>query len=127
MAFASGVLVPKRLYRGRLPSSNGTLYIAPTNLGNTGNMAIIKSIWIANTDTVDRTYTLYHVEAGGTASDDNVLYPGITILAKSVERVPTAIILSTSLVAGVLTGDFIQGFADVINKVTVHLYGGELT
>src|SRR6185369_18092300 len=109
MPFASGIILPKRLYNGQLSNSNATLYTVPAGSGNTGCMTIVKSFWILNCDSSDHTYTIYHVVAGGSAADSNALFKTITILANSVERIPCSNAMSTSMVSGTLTGDTIQG------------------
>ena len=46
--------VYKVLYQGQLPSAATTLYTVPGS-----NTAFVRSIMIVNTDTVDRTFTIY--------------------------------------------------------------------
>src|SRR5689334_5390714 len=100
MPFAGGILTPKALYRGQLPSSVGILYTAPAT--NTGCFAIIKEFWVCNTDTVARTFTLYVVEAGGSVADDRAICKDVTIAAKTVYSLPATIVLNSSLVSTTL-------------------------
>lgn len=123
----AGVIIPDVLAQGQFSNVNATLYTAPTANGGAGNMAILKEIILANCDTVDRTYTIYRVPAGGSASDSRALFKTITILASSTERIGLSLPLRARFVAGVLTGDTLQGLADAANKVTYTISGAEVT
>lgn len=124
----SGVIVPDVLAQGQFANSNATLYTAPTTAsGGAGNMAIVKEIIIANCDSSDHTYTLYRVPAGGSAADSRAMFKTITILANTTERIGLSLPLRARYVAGTLTGDTLEGFADTANKVTYTISGAEVT
>jgi hypothetical protein len=125
MPFASGNLIPKVFCRGQLSNSNATLYTAPAT--NTGCFAIIKEIWLMNTDSSDRTVTLYVVEAGGTAAANRAILSAVTIDAGRMYRIPCATVLGSALVSATLTGDTIQGLASSASKVTYLISGVEST
>lgn len=127
MPFYSGIVIPDVLAQGQLSNSNGTLYTAPVASGNTGNMAIVKEIWLANCDSSDHQWTLYRVPAGGSASDSRALGKTITIKANSTDRIQCSLPLRARDVAGTLTGDTLQGLADAASKVTYTISGVEVT
>ena len=69
--------------RGQLSGSSATLYTAPsttTPLGST-QYATVK-LWLCNTDTVDRTVTIYLIESGGSVADNRAILKDATIAAK---------------------------------------------
>lgn len=117
---------PKEGYMGKLSNSTSTLYTAPSltspAMGTSPCTAALRSINVVNTDTVDRTYTIYVVVSAGSASDGNVIFKDVTIASKTThyhaydqDAMPLA------------DGATVQGVADVANKVTVRVCVEELT
>jgi hypothetical protein len=125
MPFVSGILTQKILARGQLPSSVGVLYTAPVS--NTGAKAIVKELWLSNTDTATRTITLYVVEAGGAVADNRAVMKDITIAAKTWYRIPTSFVLDSAVIGSTLTGDTLQGLSDAASKITYLVSGVELS
>ena len=111
-------VVPKQLYIGQLGSSSGTLYTAPSNSYKTDQKAIIRDIWVCNTDSSARTYTLYVVESGGSVADNRAIAKAVSIAANTTHQYNNlAIVIET---AGTL-----RGLASSANLVTVLVSGEE--
>ena len=68
----------KRLAQGYFPATGGTrkLYDVPSS-----TEAIIKSINISNNTATDREVTLYHTDNGDTADNEQVILPGVSVVA----------------------------------------------
>lgn len=118
------IRTPKCGARGQLSNSNGTLYTAPSASSPTGATqgALLKSIVLCNTDTANRTVTLYAVESGGSAAANRavlsaaIIGPGVTItIAFADDEFPLD------------SGETIQGLADSASKVTYRINVVELT
>jgi hypothetical protein len=105
-----------------LASSTGTLYTAPTinpNLPTNATdiaMAEVKSIILCNTDSSDRTFTLYVVESGGTADATRMLFNGVTIKAGE-----TLEYWYGEDVFPLASAETIRGKASVADKVTIRI------
>lgn len=91
-----------QFYRGDAPTVSGTLF---TN--TPGNTAVVTTVLVSNTDSVDHTYTI--------VVDGAAIAGGVTIPGNSVQ--------SFDDLRAVLTGsDQITGFASSVN-VKFHLSG----
>jgi hypothetical protein len=101
----------KRLYQGQLPNATGTLYTVPA-----ATTTIIRHIRIVNTDTSARTFTFYH---GGTGASNLILPDSVTINPGEWIEMDVQIYCAA--------GDVISGKADAAAKVTVSMYGIEMT
>lgn len=100
----------KKLYQGQLSSAAATLYTVPS-----ATQTIIKGIRIVNTDTSDRTVKLWH---DGTA-DTNLILPATTIKAGGWGEFDGVITMETA--------DTLSGEASVASKLTVTIYGLEVS
>lgn len=104
---------------GQLGSSAGTLYTAPSSAGQSGavvSLAILRDMWLCNTDSSDRTITIYIVASGGTASASNAIISGATVKAgQSLHYAQMATLIPA--------GGTIQGLASSASKVTYFLTG----
>ena len=100
----------KKLYQGQLGSSAGTLYTVPSS-----TQTIVKSIRVVNTDSSARTAKLWH---DGTA-DANVILPACSISAGGWGEFDGVITLEAA--------DTLSGQASVASKVTVTIYGLEIS
>lgn len=115
--------IPKLLYRGQLAASSGTLYTAPAaftvaNPVGLNPKAEIQEIWICNTDSSARTFTLYTIENGGSAADNRAIYKNKSIAANETIRISEGKLILEA-------GDTIRGLADSANLVTVTISGVE--
>jgi hypothetical protein len=96
----------KNLFSVLLTGSNATLYTSPAL-----TTTVVKSIWIANTDSAAVTVTLYRVESGGSAADNRALMKTVSVEANSSYQVTDEMVLEA--------GQTLEGFAGTANKVTV--------
>jgi len=105
---------PKCIAQFALGSSNQIFVTCPANRRWT-----LSFIHVQNTDTVQRTVTLNHVLSGDSLGIKNQIMP-----ASALPNGDFAEFFG----GGVLvTGDTVQGFADVTGKVGVAIYGIEET
>lgn len=111
MAF--DMITPKKLVNAELALANGTLYTVPAN-----TRVFVKDINIANTNSTAVNVTIYLVDSGGTAGDDNTLIPTAQILGNDVAQWTGSQIIEE--------GDTIQGFADTAD-VCIKISGGLAT
>lgn len=94
-----------------------TIYTPPA--GATPNaQTIVKSLWVANTDTVAREVTVRYGTGSLTAAND--LLPGVTIDPK------TTFLLDADILAIIAAGAKLEGFSDSANKITVTAFGEEI-
>lgn len=100
----------KKLYQGQLAASAGTLYTVPS-----ATQTLIKAIKIVNTDTSNRTATLWH---DGTAAE-NLILPECTIAAGGWAEFDGVIAMEAA--------DTLSGEASTGSKVTVTVYGVEIS
>ena len=98
-----------------------TVYTSPFTVGTNG-IVVITGWILANTDTAARTLTLYNVPSGGAAAGSNTIMPGVSIPANTswFQNKPDGMIILPA--AG-----FLQALADVTNKITITLYGREIS
>lgn len=93
-----------------------TIYTPPTGTGNlTGR---VNAIWICNTDSAARTFTLRH----GVGS--------LTVANSLAEAVPingntTYVLSGSEWIITLATGSQLQALADAASKITVTVYGDE--
>lgn len=115
------ISTPINMGYGQLSNSSGTLYTAPsgTIAGASSQKAILREIWLSNTDTSTRTVTLYVVENGGSAADNRALLKDVTIAEKTMYRIECECVLES--------GETVRGLADSASKVTYRLSGEALT
>lgn len=117
--------IPRQFYIGQLGSTNGTLYTAPADWAAFVNemgqapKAVIEDIWISNTDSADHTVVLYLVESGGSAANNRMIVPNVTVTAYTAYQITGNFVLEAS--------GTIQGYADAASKVTVAISGKEWT
>lgn len=84
-----------------------------------GTYAAVTGIFFCNTDTVERTFQLYHVNAAGSISTSNALYYDYPIATKRTFSPPTPIVLEP--------GQMLRGLASSASKITVTVFGIERT
>ena len=106
----------KKLAQGRLPASGGTLklYDVPSS-----TEAIIKSINLSNNTATDRIVTLYSPDNGATASDADLILPGVNIVAGGFAE-------WEGLMCMVATTE-IHGFAAAADVISYTIWGIEIT
>ena len=102
----------KLLYQGQLPNAVATVATVPG-----GKSWIIKDISMVNTDSSDRTASLYH---NGTTSTSVITPSNVTIVAGGMYAFSNG---SITLEAG----GTIAGVASVASKITVTISGDEVT
>ncbi len=112
----AGVIQPKTLAKGLLGNASAILYTAPSAAGVT--TAIIKEIWLANTDSADHTITLYYVESGGSIGDNRAIMKAVAIKANTTYIVSTADPLASA--------ETVRGLADAADKISYRMSGIEL-
>lgn len=118
------IRTPKCGARGQFAATNATLYTAPSGTSPTGNTqgAILKSLILCNTDTSQRTATIYLVESGGSAADNRAIYKDVTIAAKT-----TVVLTFPDDTCTLDSGETVQGLADAASKVTYRINVVEIT
>lgn len=107
-------LTPKKLYQGQLTAASVSLYAVANTAGK---YTIVRSIVVANTDTVTRLLTLNHVPSGGTAGVANQIAPAIPIPGGSLWTFDSVLVLGQN--------EFVAGLCDVTTKLTVTISGIE--
>jgi hypothetical protein len=108
-------VTPTPLIDGALLADTvGTLYLVPA-----ATTAVCRSITLCNTDSADRTVTLYIVPSGGSADAARTILNALTIKAGQTIVDDTLRVLATA--------GSIRGFADVGNKVSIRADGSEVT
>ncbi len=112
---------PINMGYGQLAGTSGTLYTAPTGSisGAASQKARLTEVILCNTDTVERTATLYVVEVGGSVADNRAILKDCTIAAKTTYVCEFATIIES--------GETIRGLASSASKVTYRLTGVALT
>jgi hypothetical protein len=100
----------KKLYQGQPGTGAAALYTCPA-----ATTAIIRHIRVVNNDTQARLITLWD---GGSA-DSNAILPATSV--------PKGGVLELDVFVVVGAGVAIQGKADAAAKVTVTMYGVEIT
>lgn len=112
---------PINMGYGQLAAASGTLYTAPsgTIAGASSQKAILREVWLSNTDTTARTVTLYVVENGGSVADNRALLKDVSIAAKTMYRIECECVLESN--------ETVRGLADSASKVTYRLSGTQLT
>ena len=106
----------KKLAQGYFPASGGTLkfYDVPSS-----TEAIIKSINISNNTGTAREVTLYSPDNGATASDADLILPGVSIVAGGfAEWEGTQTMAATTE---------IHGFAAAANVISYTIWGIEIS
>lgn len=100
----------KKIYQGQLSNTAGTLYTVPS-----ATQTIVKAIRIVNTDASARTAKLWHDGTG----DANVILPTCEIKAGGWGEFDGVITLEAA--------DTLSGEASVASKLTVTIYGLEIS
>lgn len=108
----------KRLGQVQLGTGLTTIYAPPTYPLNA--QGIVIAIWITNSDTAARAVTLR------TGSGTLTTVQGL-IEAKSIPANDFLLLETNTMMAAIPAGDYIQGLCDVAAKVTVTIYGSEIT
>ena len=106
----------KKLAQGRLPASGGTLklYDVPSS-----TEAIIKSINISNNTGTAREVPLYSPDNGATASDADLILPGVSIVAGGFAE------WEGTMTMAALTE--IHGFAAAADVISYTIWGIEIS
>ncbi len=92
---------------GRLTVDSTAIFIAK-------RASVVQTIVVCNTDSSNRTYSIQHVPADESSSDDHALFSG-TILRSETTQVLDSIIYMD-------VGDRIEASASVAAKVALSLY-----
>jgi len=106
----------KKLAQGYFPASGGTLkfYDVPSS-----TEAIIKSINISNGSGVDREVTLYHAANGETADNEQIILPGVNVVAGGFAEWEGTMCMAAQTE--------IHGFAAAADVVTYTIWGIEIS
>ena len=104
----------KRLAQGRFAGSTAKIYDVPSS-----TEAIIKSINISNGSGADREVTLYHAANGETADNEQLILPGVNVVAGGFAE------WEGTMTMAALTE--IHGFAAAADVVTYTLWGVEIS
>jgi len=113
------ILVPYVSARGQLASSVADIYASPSiNANLPGRVtdlvtSFVRLIVLTNTDSSDRTFTLYAVESGGTTDATRALFSAVTIKAGQ-----TLEYKYDEHQFGLASGEKLRGLASVASKVT---------
>jgi len=108
-------VTPKALADGiLLTDSEVPIYTAPAL-----TIAAVHSITLCNTDSSDRTVTLWIIPSGQTSSARYRVYTVMTVKANQT--------IQDDALRNLEPGDFISALADVTNKVTIRIDGAEIT
>ena len=104
----------KKLGQGTLAGSAGLLYSPAAD-----TEAVIKSINISNNTGTARTVTLYHTDHGATASDADLILPGVEIEAGGFAEWEGTLCMAAT--------EDIQGFASQAGVISYTIWGVEIT
>jgi hypothetical protein len=106
----------KKLAQGRLPASGGTLklYDVPSS-----TEAIIKTINISNNTGTAREVTLYSPNNGATASDADLILPGVSIVAGGFAEWDGTMCMAATTE--------IHGFAAAADVISYTIWGIEIS
>ena len=102
-----------------LTASAATYYTSSTS---SNGYTVVTSLVICNTDTAERTFTVYAIVQSGTAATGNKIFDAVTIAANT-----TYIIGLDEGMLVLPSGSFIQALADSANVVTITAAGVEYT
>lgn len=112
---ALNTTTPKRLADARyITNAYVTAYTVPAS-----TKAIVKEIWLCNTDTSARTVSIRAVPSGETAADEHCVFKDLSIAAKTTY-------IASGLTMVLEADEDIDVIADVTNKVTIRLSGAEV-
>lgn len=111
----------KKLFAGYAPNSVTTEYTAPT-----GKQAILRDIWVNNTDSsATHTITIRVVTSGQSSSAAYDIVTTLTLgKAATSSSPPQAVNIQCNTILN--AGDFIDIVADAASKVSVRLSGVEI-
>jgi hypothetical protein len=112
---ALNTTTPKRLADARyIASAYGTVYTVPA-----GTKAIVKEIWLCNTDTSARTVSIRAVPSGETPADEHCVFKDLSLVAKTTY-------IASGLTMVLEADEDIDAIADVASKVTIRVSGAEV-
>lgn len=108
-------VTPKPLVEGTLLANvAGTLYTVPPN-----TTAVMRSMTLCNTDTVDHTVTLHVLPPAGAVGLATMIFNALPIKAGQT--------IEEDIVRAILANGALVGFADVASKVSIRVDGSEVT
>jgi len=108
-------VTPKALLDGTLlANSIATLYVVPAAMS-----AVVRSITLCNTDSVDHAVTLHFVPFAGSPSGATMILNALPIKAGQT--------IEDDLLRVLGTGGSIRAFADAANAVSMRVDGSEVT
>lgn len=102
----------KKLAQVQLTAADLQIYIAPAS-----TYTVVTGLYVCNTDTSDRTFQLYQVDAAGSSATTNALYYDYPVATKRTFWLATPIVLEP--------GQMLRGVASSANKLTVTVFGIE--
>lgn len=116
---ALNTVVPVVMARGFVPGAAGTTqYTVPA-----GKSAVVKDLWIANTDSVAHPVTLRIVPSGQATSDTYAIVPGLVLGPKG----SAGSVFQAGCSTNMLAGDFVDVYTDAASKVTCRFSGVEVS
>ena len=111
---------PKKMADSQyLPISATAAYTVADTSPTSIKQAVVREVFLCNTDAVPQTVTIYYVPKGGTAGGSNTFYSAYTLQAGETQRFSTATVL--------LPGDFISWLTSTASKVVGRISGIEYT
>jgi hypothetical protein len=99
---------------GYLPNAAGVAYLA-----GLVRQAVVKEVFLCNTDAIPQTVTIYYVPTGGAVGGSTTLYNAYTLQAGETQRFSTSTVL--------MPGDSIQWLASAASKIVGAISGIEYT
>ena len=103
---------PKKLAQIYAPTSGILLYQPDAGTGT-----LVTSLWVANPTGSSATWTLYDVDNGESAGDNNTIVPTETVAAGKYTQLKTGIVLTSENSLWVASG--------TANSIAVTVYGME--
>lgn len=119
------IRTPKCGARGQLTNtSNTTVYTAPSVSSPTGATqgALLKALWLSNSDSSARTITAHLVESGGSVAANRLILPTVTIPANS-----SLLIRFPDDTCPMDSGEFLNLVASTANTISYRVTVVELT
>lgn len=112
----SVAITPKKMVPGSALTASAATYYT---VGADVSKAVVKEIEFCNTDTVNRTVTMYIIPSAGSAAAANTVYYQITLQAGETKTFSRSTVM--------LTGGFIQALASSAGVVSFNASGVEYT
>jgi hypothetical protein len=103
------IYTPTRFYHAMPTTSTTTLFTS------TGLRAILKQIMLTNTGATASGITLYLVPSGGSAANNNMIVPDLSVPGNSIITLDVMLVMNLN--------DFVAGISDSGTNITVSIHG----